>query len=188
MDNIERIAIYKGVKYFRLDDATAAIGLMGRTYNFNMAIEQVGAKIVKIPGFGNSYFLSETDLLNVEQHIKNNVNGLGGERVDAGTGQVVTKVQPYNNDSNNQSTQNTQASAVNSQQMGAMVAANNINPNSSNGTANQKLNPNQTDTLPEQQGNDTSQNVANEAVQNSNPKGASGNGLASNNQNSSSNS
>lgn len=89
MDKIERMAVYKGKNYYRVDDLTNAVGIGGRNYQFNAALEAAHAKIVKIPGFGNSYFISESDAINMEKNIHSFDDV--GNRIDAGTGQMVTK-------------------------------------------------------------------------------------------------
>lgn len=93
MEKIDKYVIYKNTIYYRLTDLTGALGLVGRTYGFNMAIENVGGKIVKVPGFGNSYFLSDADAKKVDEYLSMQ-NQDGGERVDASTGQTVQKVKP----------------------------------------------------------------------------------------------
>ena len=141
MQEPDKYVLYKNIKYYRLTDLTGALGLIGRTYGFNMAVEQVGAKIVKVPGFGNSYFLSEPDAQKVEQQLLR-FNQDGGERVDASTGQTVQKVIAMQQEKQNNFIPQNLGNKESSQQL-ALESL-----HSQNGLANQNINPQQTDMQP----------------------------------------
>lgn len=147
MEKIDKMAVFRGTNYFRVDDATVAMGLMGRTYAFNAAIQGCGAKIVKLPGFGNSYFLSEEDALRVEANLKNYDDY--GERVDASTGQLVSKVGEGQSIETNQ---------ISSQQMAINSSASQPQYNTKDPTPNQHLNPNQNSTTPNQMNSMSNEN------------------------------